>query len=64
MDFLSVVLDDFDFILSNDFFQRAKFALFPHLNGFLIMDEGWPCVVVDISKPPKRTSTEKTLSAL
>ena len=27
IDFLSVPLDDFDFILGNDFFQRAKAAL-------------------------------------
>ena len=39
IDFLSVPLDDFDFILGNYFFQRAKVALLPHLNGLLIMDE-------------------------
>ena len=39
VDFLSVPLDDFDFISGNDFFQRAKVALLPHLNGLLIMDE-------------------------
>ena len=39
IDFLSVPLDDFDFILGNDFFQRAKVALLPHLNGLLIMDK-------------------------
>ena len=38
IDFLSIPLDDFDFILGNDFFQRAKVALLPHLNGLLIMD--------------------------
>ena len=31
IDFFSVLLDDFDFILGNDFFQRAKVALLPHL---------------------------------
>ena len=39
IDFLSVPLDDFDFILGNDFFQRAKVALLSHLNRLLIMDE-------------------------
>ena len=64
IDFLSAPLDDFDFILGNDFFQRAKVALLPHLNGLLIMDEKQPCFVAGISKPPKRPSREKTLSAL
>ena len=39
IDFLSVPLNDFNFILGNDFSQRAKVALLPHLNGLLIMDE-------------------------
>ena len=64
IDFLSVPLDNFDFILGNDFFQRAKVALLSHLNGLLIMDEKQPCFVASISKPPKRPSREKTLSAL
>ena len=64
IDFLSVPLDDFEFILGNDFFQRAKVALLPHLNGLLIMDEKQPCFVDGINKPPKRPSKEKTLSAL
>ena len=64
IDFLSVPLDDFDFILGNDFFQRAKVASLPHLNGLLIMDEKQACYVAGISKPPKRPSGEKTLSAL
>ena len=64
IDFLSVPLDDFDFILGDDFFQRAKVALLPHLNRLLIMDEKQPCFVVGISKSPKRPSKEKTLSAL
>ena len=64
IDFLSVPLDDFDFILGNDFFQRAKVTLLSYLNGLLIMDEKQPCFVADISKSPKRPSGEKTLSAL
>ena len=64
IDFLSVPLDDFDFILGNDFFQRAKVALLPHLNRLLIMDEKQPCCVADINNPPKRPSGEKTLSTL
>ena len=64
IDFLSVPLDDFDFILGNDFFQRAKVALLPHVNGLLIIDEKQPCFVADISKPPKRPLGEKTISAL
>ena len=64
IDFLSVPLDDFDFILGNDFFQRAKVALLPHLNGLLIMDKKKPCFVVGISNSPKTPSREKTLSAL
>ena len=62
--FLSVPLDDFDFILGNDLFQRAKVALLSHLNGLLIMDEKQSCFMAGISKPPKRPSREKTLSAL
>ena len=54
IDFLSVPLDDFYFILGNVFFQRAKVALLPHLNGLLIMDEKQPCFVADFSKPPNR----------
>ena len=64
LDFLSVPLDDFDFILGNDFFQRAKVALLPDLNGLLIMDKKQPCFVDGISKPPKRPLGEKTLSSL
>ena len=64
IDFLSVPLDDFDFILGNDFFQRAKVALFPDLNGLLIMDEKKPCFVASIIKSPKRPSWDKTMSAL
>ena len=64
LDFLSIPLDDFDFILGNNFFQRTKIALLPNLNGLLIMDEKQPCFVAGISKPPKRPSAEKTLSAL
>ena len=64
INFLSVPLDDFDFILGSDFFQRAKVVLLPHLNGLLIMDEKQPCFVAGIRKPPKRPSGEKTLSAL
>ena len=57
-------MDDFDFILGNDFFQITKVALLPHLNGLLIMDKKQPCSVAGISKPPKRPSKEKTLFAL
>ena len=64
IDFLSIPLDDFDFILGNNFFQRAKVALLSHLNGLLIMDEKQPCFVADISKPPKRPLGEKTLFPL
>ena len=64
IDLLSVPLDDFDFILGNNFFQRVKAALLPHLNGLLIMNEKQLCFMVGISKPPKRPSEEKTLSAL
>ena len=64
IDFLSVLLDDFDFILGKVFFQRAKVALLPHLKGLLIMDEKQPCFLVGISKPRKRPSREKALSAL
>ena len=64
IDLISVPLDDFDFILGNNFFQRVKAALLPHLNGLLIMNEKQLCFMVGISKPPKRPSEEKTLSAL
>ena len=49
IDFLSVPLDDFDFILLNGFFQRARVALLPHLNGLLIMDEKQLCFMAGIS---------------
>ena len=62
--FLRVPLDEFDFILGNDFFQRAKVALLSHLNRLLIMDKKQSCFVAGIGKPPKRPSREKTLSAL
>ena len=64
INFLSVPLDDFDFILGSGLFQRAKVALLPHLNGLLIMDEKKPCFMVGINKPPKRHLRVKTLSAL
>ena len=64
IDFISVPLDDLDFILGNDFFKRAKISLLPYLNGLLILDEKQPCFVVGISKQPKRPSRERTLSAL
>ena len=57
-------LDDFDFILGNDFFQRAKVALLPHLNGLQIMDEKQPCFVAGINKLPKRPLGEKIMSGL
>ena len=64
IDFPNVPLDDFNFILGYDFFQRAKVALLLHLNGLLIMDEKQPFFVADVSKPPKRPLGEKTLFAL
>ncbi|KAL6319864.1 hypothetical protein AAG906_036934 [Vitis piasezkii] len=45
INFLSVSLDDFDFISGNDFFHRSKVALLPHLNGMYIMDEMQPYYV-------------------
>ena len=38
--------------------------MLPHLNRLLIMDEKQPCFMAGMSKPPKRPSGEKTLSAL
>lgn len=32
-------LDDFDMILSNEFFVNAKVALLPYLNVLLVMEE-------------------------
>ena len=57
-------LDDFDFILGNDFFQRAKVTLLPHLNRMFIMDETQPCYVHRLNKPPKKSSKEGTISTL
>ena len=57
-------MDDFDFILGNDFFQRAKVTLLPHLNRMFIMDETQPCYVHRLNKPPKKSSKEGTISTL
>lgn len=57
-------LDDFDFILGNEFFQRAKVTLLPHLNRMFIMDETQPCYVHGLNKPPKKSSKEETISTL
>ena len=45
VNFLVVPLDDFDLILGNDFFMRAKVAVVPHLNGLFILDELRTCFV-------------------
>ena len=57
-------LDDFDFILGNEFFQRVKVTLLPHLNIMFIMDETQPCYVHGLNKPPKKSSKEETISTL
>ena len=57
-------LDDFDSILGNEFFQRAKVTLLPHLNRMFIMDETQPCYVHGLNKPPKKSSKEETISTL
>ncbi|KAL6319597.1 hypothetical protein AAG906_020674 [Vitis piasezkii] len=49
---------------SNGFYQRAKVALLPHLNGMLIMDKTQPCYVQGLNKPPKKPSKEETISTL
>ena len=64
VNFLSVPLDDFDFILGNDFFQRAKVAFLPHLNGIFIMDETRTCYVHGINKQPKKSSKKRIISTL
>lgn len=45
-----VMLDDFDIILGNDFFGKAKIALMPHLGGVLIWDEIKPCFAPALSE--------------
>ena len=57
-------LDDFDSILGNEFFQRAKVTLLPHLNRMFIMDETQPCYVHGLNKSPKKSSKEETISTL
>lgn len=57
-------MDDFDFILGNEFFQRAKVTLLPHLNRMFIMEETQPCYVHGLNKPPKKSSKEETISTL
>lgn len=64
INFLSVPLDDFDFILGNEFFQRTKVALLPHLNVMLIMDKMQSCYVEGLGKLPKKSSKEGTISTL
>ena len=59
-----MLLDDFDFILGNDFFQRAKIALLPHLNEMLIMDETQPCYVQGLNKLPKKLYKERIIFTL
>ena len=50
---LSTPLDDFDLILGNEFFVKAKVMVLPHLNGLLFMNETQPCFVRGLSKVPK-----------
>jgi len=45
VDFVVVLLDDFDVVLGNKFIKQAKVAVMPHLGEILIGDEKSPCFV-------------------
>jgi len=45
VDFLVITLDDFEVILRDEFLQRAKVVVMPHLGGILIGEKGFPCFV-------------------
>ena len=64
VNFFSVPLDDFDFVLGNDFFQRAKIEFLPHLDGIFIMDETQTCYVHGMNKQPKKLSKKGIISTL
>ena len=51
MDLMVVLLNDFDMILSNDFFVTTKIAILPHLFGLLIGNEEKSCFVTGHSIP-------------
>ena len=53
LDFMVVPLDDFDLVLGNSFFIKARVALIPHLGGMLILDEGSPGFVAAVTVPEK-----------
>ncbi|GAV63754.1 gag-asp_proteas domain-containing protein [Cephalotus follicularis] len=45
IDLMVVPLEDFDLILSNDFFISEMVIMMPHLCGLFIMNERSPCFV-------------------
>ncbi|KAJ8615365.1 hypothetical protein MRB53_034737 [Persea americana] len=49
--FMVVPLDDFEVILGNDFFVKAKVAIMSHLGGIFLGDEHYPCFVPKIKEP-------------
>ena len=51
---LSTPLDDFDLILGNEFYMKAKVMVLSHLNGLFFEDETQPCFVWGLRKVPKR----------
>lgn len=53
-----ITLDDFDIILGNDFFVKAKVALMPHLGRVLISDRNKPCFVPALSDDKHRGKKE------
>ena len=63
---LNTPLDDFDLILGNEFFVKAKVMVLPHLNEVFFMDETQPCFVKGLSKVPKKSksSRESRLSVI
>ncbi|XP_073105641.1 uncharacterized protein [Elaeis guineensis] len=66
LSFTIVTLDDFDIILGIEFFVQAKAALLPHLGGFMLLHEEYPCFISSVANPPARNggTSGAMLSAL
>lgn len=64
VDLLEVKMDDYDLVMGNKFFNRAKALVAPHLGGILIGDETSPCFVHGKSSSSHGSSSNGTLLAM
>lgn len=62
IDLLAISMDDYDLVLGNKFFKKAKVFVAPHLGGVMINDEVCPCFVS--GKASKSSSASSVLSAM